>query len=167
MKTRSNVVWICSFPTSYRGSFVAHRNVNRSTPPPVLEPECKRRNVKNESLQGEGFNIQTHAMSTKCQSFPNKLQGAAFCPQQCHNGCAPTIFIWCHDGRAEMPTCSRTKGKVHPARAEMSSRLRPSQPVTGVIVKTQKCQDIVSPRGPTEQRRNAKILPPPPNLGHS
>ena len=112
MKTRSNVVWICSFPTSYRGSFVAHRNVNRSTPPPVLEPECKRRNVKNESLQGEGFNIQTHAMSTKCQSFPNNLQGVRMRTQQCQRCRAPASFIWCRGKSAEMLLLLRTKGRA-------------------------------------------------------
>ena len=55
---------------------------------------------------------------------PAALKGAAFCPQQCHNGCAPTSFIWCHDHLAEMPLLKRTKGRGHPACAEMPNTSR-------------------------------------------
>jgi len=137
-----------TLPTNYRGPRVARRNAIRYPPPTVLEPECKRRNVKNESLQREGFNIQTHVMSTKCQSFPNNLQGAIEATQKCHRVCAPTSFIWCRDYLAEMPLLTRTKGRVqhpdacyvnhmsilpeqftggHRSNAEMPSCLRPHQ----------------------------------------
>ena len=101
-----------TLPTNYRGPRVARRNAIRYPPPTVLEPECKRRNVKNESLQREGFNIQTHIMSTICQSFPNNLQGAIEATQKCHRVCAPTSFIWCRDYLAEMPLLTRTKGRA-------------------------------------------------------
>jgi hypothetical protein len=100
-------------PNFYRGPTEQRRNAKILPPPTVLEPERKRRNVKNESLQGEGFNIQTHAMSTKCQSFPNNLQGAKRTSQKCHHVHAPASFIWCRDYLAEMPLLTRTKGRVN------------------------------------------------------
>ena len=106
---------IRTLSTIYRGSEGERRNAIRNAPPTVLEPEGKRRNVKNESLQGEGFNIQTQVMSTKCQSFPNNLQGAKRTSQKCHHVHAPASFIWCRDYLAEMPLLTRTKGRVqHP-----------------------------------------------------
>ena len=47
------------------------------------------------------------------QGTPRLLQGAAFCPQQCHNGCAPVSFIWCRDIIAAMLIQKRTKGRVN------------------------------------------------------
>ena len=188
-----------TLPISYRGPINSFRNVIFVAPPPVLEPECKHRSVKNESLQGEGFNIQTHVMSTTCQSFPNNLQGAnkktqkclapvaptQFRPkadrrnsmqvapkgasrvaQKCHHVPAPAIFIWCQGKTAEMLLLLRTKGRaVCLSQKCYKTDALPNQ-FNGVIVKTQKCQDIVSPRGPRRNRRNAKVSSPPPNLGH-
>jgi len=135
-----------TFPTSYRGPHCPRSNAIIGAPPPVLEPECKRRNVKNESLQGEGFNIQTHVMSTKCQSFPNNLQGAIEATQKCHRVCAPTSFIWCRDYLAEMPLLTRTKGraKILLQKCHVTNAL-PNQ-LQGFNAQSQKCHNAHNPR---------------------
>jgi len=99
-------------PISYRGSSVSRSNAITIAPPPVLEPVLERRNAKELTHQREGFNIQTQVMSTKCQSFPNNLQGAIEATQKCYGVCAPTIFIWSLKGCAETPQHHRSKGRV-------------------------------------------------------
>ena len=147
MKTRSNVVWICSFPTSYRGSSVSRSNAITIAPPPVLEPVLERRNAKELTHQREGFNIQTQVMSTKCQSFPNNLQGAIEATQKCYGVCAPTIFIWCRDYLAEMPLLKRTKGRVTKMSQECQTAYALPNQFNGVTYPTRKRHRFVAPRG--------------------
>jgi hypothetical protein len=88
----------------------------------------------------------------KCQtvSAPNFLQGAIMPTQQCQFYDAPTSFIWCQLWIAAMPLEQRTKGRVNMTTQKCHIiRALPNQ-FNGVIVKTQKCRDIVAPReGPT------------------
>jgi hypothetical protein len=88
----------------------------------------------------------------KCQtvSAPNFLQGAIMPTQQCQFYDAPTSFIWCQLRIAAMLIEQRTKGRViWGAQKCQPPRALPNQ-FNGVIVKTQKCRDIVAPReGPT------------------
>jgi len=88
----------------------------------------------------------------KCQtvSTPNFLQGAISASLQRHFSHAPTSFIWCRDHLAEMPLLKRTKGRAAPWPQQCHMRLALPNQFNGVIVKTQKCRDIVTPReGPS------------------
>jgi len=94
----------------------------------------------------EGFNIQTQVMSTKCQSFPNNLQGAIEATQKCYGVCAPTSFIWCRDYLAEMPLLTRTKGraKILLQKCHVTNAL-PNQ-LQGFNAQSQKCHNAHNPR---------------------
>ena len=89
---------------------------SRARPPPVLEPFEPCNNAEIETLQGEGFNIQTHVMSTTCQSFPNNLQGVKSQAQKCQSASAPAKFLG-QRKNAEMSfhTCPR-EGSPCPCR---------------------------------------------------
>ena len=115
------------------------------------------------------------------------LQGATHTPQQCYLASAPTSFIWCQLRIAVMPLEQRTKGRDNlPAQKCQTKFTLPNQ-FNGVIVKTQKCLDIVAPRerslfyrsnakvttplpinyrGTPHARRDAINRTPPSNLGH-
>ena len=84
----------------------------------------------------------------KCQtvSAPNFLQGAISASRQRHFSHAPTSFIWCRDHLAEMPLLKRTKGRVTKMSQECQTAYALPNQFNGVIVKTQKCRDIVTPR---------------------
>lgn len=86
------------------------------------------------------------------------LKGATLRTQKCHLRIAPTSFIWCQLRIAAMPFEQRTKGRVTECPQQCySSRALPTQ-FNGVIVKTQKCLDIVAPRGELSNlRRDAHM----------
>jgi len=87
--------------------------------------------------------------SQKCQrtSTPNFLQGVIEETQKCRCRIAPASFIWCRDIIAAMLIQKRTKGRATlPAQQCYASNALPNQ-FNGVIEKTQKCRDIVAPRG--------------------
>lgn len=90
--------------------------------------------------------------------------GATIQSQQCRAQHAPTSFIWCRDHLAEMPLLKRTKGRaISQAQKCHATHALPNQ-FNGVIVKTQKCRDIVAPReGLRTARRNATRRTPFPN----
>ena len=91
-------------------------------------------------------------------------RGASRVAQKCHHVPAPHQVLV--SGRVRRNAITHAhQGKGQDMFAEMSCNKRLSQPVKGVIVKTQKCQDIVSPRGPVRPRRNAISNAPPQNLG--
>ena len=94
----------------------------------------------------EGFNIQTQVMSTKCQSFPNNLQGAIEATQKCHRVCAPDSFIWCQGKIAEMLLLLRTKGraKIFLQKCHVTNAL-PNQ-LQGFNAQSQKCHNAHNPR---------------------
>ena len=75
------------------------------------------------------------------------LKGSMSRAQKCHIRIDPTSFIWCREIIAAMPIPKRTKGRV----MEGAQKCQPPHALpnqfNGVIVKTQKCQDIVAPRG--------------------
>ena len=86
--------------------------------------------------------------------------GAVLKAQQCHHRIAPASFIWCRQETAVMPVSNRTKGRV--ISCEQKCQIPHALPnqFNGVIVKTQKCRDIVAPRGePSKVRRDASIVP--------
>ena len=89
-----------------------------------------------------------------------RLRGATLTPQQCLDGSAPTSFIWCQLRIAAMPIEQRAKGRaMWGAQKCQLPRALPTQ-FNGVIVKTQKCLDIVAPRGePSKVRRDVSIVP--------
>ena len=88
------------------------------------------------------------------------LKGAAHTPQQCYLASAPTSFIWCQHMFAVMPAIARTKGRVTARLQQCQSKSALPNQFNGVIVKTQKCRDIVAPRGePSNVRRDASIVP--------
>jgi hypothetical protein len=91
------------------------------------------------------------------------LQGVITSTQQCYYKSTPTSFIWCQTDGAEMPWTNRTKGRaIWGAQKCQHPHTLPIQ-FNGVIVKTQKCQDIVAPRErSTNLRRNAEERPPLP-----
>ena len=114
--------------------------------------KCQRTSTPN-FLQGAITRAQ------RCRK-PAALKGAALCAQQCHLNHAPTSFIWCRDHLAEMPLLKRTKGRAAPWPQQCHMRLALPTQFNGVIVKTQKCRDIVAPRGePSKVRRDAAIVP--------
>lgn len=88
------------------------------------------------------------------------LKGAITQSQQCRALIAPTSFIWCQLRIAAMPIEQRTKGRaVYLSRKCLDKNALPTQ-FNGVIVKTQKCLDIVAPRGePSKVRRDVSIVP--------
>ena len=97
--------------------------------------------------------------SQKCQKT-GTLKGAVLKAQQCHCRIAPASFIWCRDHLAEMPLLKRTKGRVTKMSQECQTAYALPNQFNGVIVKTQKCRDIVAPRGePSKVRRDAAIVP--------
>jgi len=83
--------------------------------------------------------------SQKCQKT-GTLKGAVLKAQQCHCRIAPASFIWCRDHLAEMPLLKRTKGRVTKMSQECQTAYALPNQFNGVIVKTQKCRDIVAPR---------------------
>ena len=106
----------------------------------------------------QGVNRTARKRHPKCA--PNFLQGATLTPQQCLDGSAPTSFIWCRDIIAAMLIQKRAKGRaMWGAQKCQLPRALPTQ-FNGVIVKTQKCLDIVAPRGePSKVRRDVSIVP--------
>lgn len=101
--------------------------------------------------------------SQKCQtvSAPNFLQGVTSTPQQCLDGSAPASFIWCQHMIAVMPSIARTKGRAAPWPQQCHMRLALPNQFNGVIVKTQKCRDIVASRERSwKDRRNVTKVPP-------
>ena len=102
------------------------------------------------------------SVAQKCQTMiaPNFLQGANRHAHKCHKAVAPTSFIRCRDIIAAMLIQKRTKGRVTPWPQQCHMRLALPNQFNGVIVKTQKCRDIVAPRGePSNVRRDASIGP--------
>jgi len=81
-------------------------------------------------------------------------KGAIMPMQQCQFYDAPTIFIWCQCEIAEMSPQKRIKGRVIPW--SQKCQLHRALPIqfNGVIVKTQKCRDIVAPRERTMKTRS-------------
>ena len=73
-------------------------------------------------------------------------KGAISASRQRHFSHAPTSFIWCRDHLAEMPLLKRTKGRVTKMSQECQTAYALPNQFNGVIVKTQKCRDIVTPR---------------------
>jgi len=97
------------------------------------------------------------------------LKGATIHAQQCHVQPAPASFIWCRNHLAEMPLLKRTKGRVKDCSQKCHTTYTLPNQLYGVIVKTQKCLDIVAPRGePSKVRRDASIgaLSPTSYRGH-
>jgi hypothetical protein len=92
----------------------------------------------------QGVKLETQ----KCHLYitPNFLQGAISASRQRHFSHAPTSFIWCRDHLAEMPLLKRTKGRVTKMSQECQTAYALPNQFNGVIVKTQKCRDIVTPR---------------------
>jgi hypothetical protein len=75
------------------------------------------------------------------------LKGSMSRAQKCHIRIDPASFIWCQLRIAAMPIEQRTKGRVNMTTHKCHIiRTLPNQ-FNGVIVKTQKCRDIVAPRG--------------------
>ena len=90
-------------------------------------------------------------------------KGAISASRQRHFSHAPTSFIWCRDHLAEMPLLKRTKGRATKMSQECQTAYALPNQFNGVIVKTQKCLDIVAPRErPYRSRRNANIGTPLP-----
>jgi hypothetical protein len=91
------------------------------------------------------------------------LKGAIPASRQRHFSRAPTSFIWCQLRIAAMPIEQRTKGRVIPWPQKCYSIYTLPTQFNGVMVKTQKCQDIVALRErSTSLRRNAGKKPPLP-----
>jgi hypothetical protein len=85
----------------------------------------------------------------KCHIL-STLEGAIPASRQRHFSHAPTSFIWCQQETAVMLISNRTKGRATPWSQQCHMRLALPTQFNGVIVKTQKCRDIVAPReGPT------------------
>lgn len=82
-----------TLPTIYRGSSTARRNAKRSSPPTSFWARRDTQKCHSACAQREGFNIQTHVMSTTCQSFPNNLQGVNLGSQKCRRIYAPAKFL--------------------------------------------------------------------------
>ena len=82
------------------------------------------------------------------------LQGVNRHTHKCHKAFAPTSFIWCQLRIAEMPIEQRTKGRATPWSQQCHMRLALPNQFNGVIVKTQKCRDIVAPRGEPRRKRS-------------
>ena len=122
-----------------------------------------------------------NTITQKCQPSvtPNFLQGVNRTARKRHPKCAPsgkgqvviaemplkpqpfpTSFIWCQLRIAAMPIEQRAKGRaMWGAQKCQLPRALPTQ-FNGVIVKTQKCLDIVAPRGePSKVRRDVSIVP--------
>lgn len=72
--------------------------------------------------------------------------GAAIHAQQCRVQPAPASFIWCRLRIAAMPIEQRTKGRVRDCSQKCHTTYTLPNQFNGVIVKTQKCRDIVAPR---------------------
>lgn len=126
-------------------------------------------------LQG----AEKEAQKCHVRCAPNFLQRVMLRTQQCHTSItskgaisasrqrhfsrAPTSFIWCQQENAVMPVSNRTKGRVTPWPQRCYSIYALPIQFNGVMVKTQKCQDIVAPRErSTNPRRNAEKRPPLP-----
>ena len=113
---------------------------------------------KCQAVSAPNFYRVTEAPRTAPSALHPK--GASSSSQRCQTWNAPTNFIWCRDHLAEMPLLKRTKGRVMDASQQCHiAKALPNQ-FNGVIVKTQKCRDIVAPRGePSKVRRDASIVP--------
>ena len=97
-------------------------------------------------------------------------KGAISASRQRHFSRAPASFIWCQLRIAAMPIEQRTKGRViNVVQKCHLERTLPNQ-FNGVIVKTQKCRDIVAPRGeanqPAQKCREEAASPQPVTGGH-
>ena len=109
------------------------------------------------------------------KAAPDFLQGVMLRTQQCHTlitskgaisasrqrhfSRAPTSFIWCQLRIAAMPLDERTKGRVTISLQKCHADDTLPTQFNGVIVKTQKCLDIVAPREkPYRSRRNADVV---------
>lgn len=123
----------------------------------------------------QGVNRAARKRHPKCA--PNFLQGVMLRTQQCHTSItskgaisasrqrhfshAPASFIWCQLRIAAMPIEQRTKGRVIRDQQRCHSMGTLPNQFNGVIVKTQKCLDIVAPReGSMSLRRNAIVWTP-------
>jgi len=116
---------------------------------------------KCQAVSAPNFYRVTEAPRTAPSALHPK--GASSSSQRCQTWNAPTNFIWCCDHLAEMPLLKRTKGRAAPWPQQCHMRLALPTQFNGVIVKTQKCRDIVAPRErPEYRRRNAIIVAPRP-----
>ena len=100
---------------------------------------------KCQTIIAPNFLQGVTSASQKCQKT-GTLKGATIHAQQCRAQHAPTSFIWCRDHLAEMPLLKRTKGRVTKMSQECQTAYALPNQFNGVIVKTQKCRDIVTPR---------------------
>ena len=155
-----------TLPTSYRGSSTARRNAKRSSPPAkFFGPEETHRNATVPAPKGK----DSTSRRMLCQPHVNPsrtIYRGSECERSNAKDVAPPPFYLELERKCSNAKDVPLQGKGQDMFAEMPCNKRLSQPVKGVIVKTQKCQDIVSPRGPRRNRRNAKVSSPPPNLGH-
>lgn len=119
----------------------------------ILAQQCHSRHAPN-------FLQRVIRGAQKCRML-STLKGAIMTTQKCQNPNAPASFIWCQTDGAEMPWTNRTKGRVMDASQQCHiARALPTQ-FNGVIVKTQKCLNIVAPReGSMSVRRNAMLWTP-------
>ena len=150
MKTRSNVVWICSFPTSYRGSFVAHRNVNRSTPPKITGGQLSSAEMPKSCRPQQFWSQNANAAMPKMSRSKGRVQhpDAGYVNQM---SILPEQITGGQRENAEMPYGTHPRqfylvprqdrrnaitvahqGKGQDIFAEMPCNKRSSQPVTGV-----------------------------------
>lgn len=151
-----------ALPISYRGSLSLCRNAITSPPSAGV----------NEGSQKCRFHVTPNSFIW-CQlriaemSGEQRTKGAIVTTQQCQNPNAPTNFIWCQQETAVMPISDRTKGRAVCLSQKCHKTDALSTQFNGVIVKTQKCLDIVSPReGPPNAHSNvAHASPFPPVIG--
>ena len=123
--------------------------------------QCRNRNAPRGRIQHPDACYVNH-MSI----LPEQFTGGQLCHAEMPSSIRPHHFYLVPMRDRRNVSSETHQGKGQDMFAEMPCNKRPSQPVKGVMVKTQKCQDIVSPRGPRRNRRNAKVSSPPPNLGH-
>jgi len=103
------------------------------------------RSQKCQTVSAPNFLQGAITRAQRCRK-PASLKGAIMPTQQCQFNDAPTSFIWCRDHLAEMPLLKRTKGRVTKMSQECQTAYALPNQFNGVIVKTQKCRDIVTPR---------------------
>jgi hypothetical protein len=123
----------------------------------VTKVARKRHNIAAPDFL-QGVMLRTQQCHTSITS-----KGAISASRQRHFSRAPTSSIWCQPRIAAMPLDKRTKGRVIPWPQKCHSIYTLPTQFNGVIVKTQKCLDIVAPRERSNMvRRNAPIVPPLP-----
>ena len=89
--------------------------------------------------------------------------------QKCRFHVTPTSFIWCQLRIAEMLSEQRTKGRANKIAQQCHKEVTLPKHFNGVIVKTQKCLDIVAPwEGPPNAHSNVAHASPFPQVtgGH-